>query len=122
MPKLLIVDDEMDIRKFAKNFFEKRGIDVFTANGGSEALEIIETENLDLVLLDVRMEEMTGVQLLKMIREKGKEVKVIMVSGVEDEQTMNEAKNLGAVGYIHKPLVLEELEKVVMREIQGEGK
>ena len=61
MPKLLIVDDEIDIREFAKSFFKKRGVDVFTASGGTEAGEIVEAENPDLILLDVRMEEMTGV-------------------------------------------------------------
>lgn len=117
MAKLLIVDDEIDIREFAKNFFKKRNIDVFTAGGGNEAFEIINKEVPDLVLLDVRMEEYTGVELLRKIRGQGNNVKVIMVSGVEDEETINEAKGLGALGYIHKPLVLEELEKIVLQEL-----
>ena len=50
MPKLLIVDDEVDIREFAKNFFKKRNIEVFTASGGRDALNIIETQKPDLVL------------------------------------------------------------------------
>ncbi len=54
MPKLLIVDDEIDITEFAKSFFTKRGIDVFTASGGAEALKIIDRDQPDLVLLDVR--------------------------------------------------------------------
>ena len=117
MAKLLIVDYEIDIREFAKNFFKKRNINVFTASGGSEAFEIIKKENPDLVLLDVRMEEFTGVELLRQIRVDGNNVKVIMVTGVEEEQTMNEAKSLGALGYIHKPLILEELEKIVLQEL-----
>ena len=120
MPKLLIVDDEIDIREFARNFFKKRGIEVFTACGGSDANEIIENENPDLVLLDVRMEEITGVELLKSIREKGNNVKVIMVSGVEDETVIEEATSLGILGFIHKPLVLDELEKIVLKELQPE--
>ena len=118
MPKLLIVDDEIDIREFARNFFKKRGINVFTASGGSDALEIIENESPDLVLLDVRMEEITGVELLRNIREKGNTVKVIMVSGVEDEAVIDEANSLGILGFIHKPLVLDELEKIVLKELQ----
>ena len=114
MPKLLIVDDEMDVREFAKSFFQKREIDVTTASGGKEALGVIEKENPDLVLLDVRMEEMSGVDVLKKLRESGNNVKVIMVTGVENGDVMSEAKTLGAHEYIHKPLVLEELEKVVM--------
>ena len=81
MSKLLIVDDEIDIREFAKNFFKKRGIDVFTASGGSEAAEIVGAERPDLILLDVRMEEMTGVEFLRQLREGGDQTHVIMVSG-----------------------------------------
>jgi len=118
MPKLLIVDDEIDIREFAKNFFRKRNIDVLTAAGGPEAFEIIENEKPDLVLLDVRMEEMTGVELLRKVREAGHQVKVAMVTGVEEEETVKEAESLGIIGYIHKPLILEELEKIVLKELQ----
>ena len=117
MPKLLIVDDEIDIREFARSFFRKRSITVFTASGGGEALEIIEHEKPDLVLLDVRMEEINGIDLLRKVREKGNQVKVVMVTGVEDEATINDAKSLGVVNYIHKPLILEELEKVVLKEL-----
>ena len=117
MSKLLIVDDEVDIREFAKSFFKKRGIDVFTASGGKEALEIISTQHPNLVLLDVRMEQMTGVEVLKQLRLSDQHTKIIMVSGVEDEETINEAKLLGVMGYIHKPLVLEELERIVLAEL-----
>lgn len=119
MSKLLIVDDEIDIREFAKSFFKKRGIDVFTASGGSEAAEIVEAEKPDLILLDVRMEEMTGVEFLHKLRDGGDQTRVIMVSGIEDEEIINEAKSLGIVGFVHKPLILGELQKVVMAELEG---
>ena len=117
MPKLLIVDDEVDVREFAKNFFKKRNIEVFTSSGGQDALNIIETQKPDLVLLDVRMEEMSGVEVLKELRKKNNPIKVVMVTGVEDEEIVNEATSLGIKGYVHKPLVLEELEKVVLSEL-----
>ncbi|MFA5088113.1 MAG: response regulator [Candidatus Omnitrophota bacterium] len=117
MPKLLIVDDEVDVCEFAKSFFKKRDIQVFTAAGGNSAIEIVENEKPDLILLDVRMEEMTGIEVLKKLRAKNNNTKVIMVTGVEDEATISEAKGLGILGYVHKPLVLEELEKVVMKEL-----
>ena len=119
MSKILIVDDEEDIREFAKSFFTKREINVITASGGVEALDIVEKENPDLVLLDVRMEQITGVEVLKRLRERGNDVKVIMVTGVEDEAIVNEANSWGVRGYIHKPLVLEELEKIVLAELEA---
>ena len=117
MPKLLIVDDEIDIREFARNFFKKRSIEVFTAAGGAEALRIIEAEKPDLVLLDVHMEEMTGIEVLKKLRANKNDVKAIMVTGVEDEAIVNEANSWGVIGYIHKPLVLEELKNIVLKEL-----
>lgn len=117
MSKLLIVDDESDIREFAKSFFKKRGIDVFTASGGRQALDIIAKENPNLVLLDVRMEEMTGIEALRELRKINKDTKVVMVSGVEDEEIVSEAKALGVVNFVHKPLILEELEKIVLTEL-----
>ena len=61
MAKLLIVDDESDIREFARKFFLKRNIEVFVAPGGRQALDIIASDKPDLILLDVRMEEMNGI-------------------------------------------------------------
>lgn len=118
MPKLLIVDDEVDVREFAKNFFRKRNIDVIIASGGNQALEIIDKEKPDLVLLDVRMEEITGIEVLKKLREKNNDTKIIMVTGVEEEETLKTAQSLGVVGYIHKPLILDELEQIVMKQLK----
>ncbi len=120
MPKLLIVDDEIDIREFAKSYFRKRNIEVFTASGGVEALEIITQEKPNLVLLDVRMEEMNGVEVLKKLRDAGNLTKVVMVTGVKEETTIQEAERLGVTGFIHKPLILDELEKIVLKELRGE--
>jgi len=64
------------------------------------------------------MEGMTGVEVLKQLRSDGNEVKVIMVTGIEDEETVNEVNSWGIRGYIHKPLILEELEKIVMKELE----
>jgi two-component system, response regulator, stage 0 sporulation protein F len=117
MPKLLIVDDEIDIREFAKSFFKKRGIEVLTASGGRQAIDLIGLEAPDLVLLDVRMEEMSGIEVLRELRAAQNKVRIIFVTGVEDQDVINEANKLGVVGYIHKPLVLEELEKIVLAEL-----
>ena len=119
MPKLLIVDDESDIREFARNFFVKRKIEVSVASGGRQALELISKENPNLILLDVRMEEMTGIEVLRELRKRNPPIKVIMVSGVEDEETIKEANALGVIGYIHKPFILEELEKIVLAHLNS---
>lgn len=117
MSKLLIVDDEIDIREFARRFFQKRGIEVETAEDGNKALDLIQTFQPDVVMLDIRMEQTNGVDTLKQIRSENNPVKVIMVSGIEDDEVVNECKLLGVSDFIHKPLVLEELQQVVMKEL-----
>ncbi len=118
MPKLLIVEDEVDTREFAKNFFSKRDIDVFSAGNGEDALRLIDQENPDLVLLDVNMGTMSGLDVLKKLRENKNDVAVIMVTGNEEEEVVSEANSWGIKGYVHKPLILEELEEIVMAELK----
>lgn len=117
MPKLMIVDDEIDVREYLKNFFRRRKIDVITAESGEEALELIGKDSPDLMLLDVRMSGINGIETLKKIRESGSQVKVIMVTGVEDEATLKLLSDLNVSACIHKPLILEELEKEVFQRL-----
>jgi two-component system response regulator (stage 0 sporulation protein F) len=119
MSRLLIVDDEPDVREFAKNFFSKRKLEVFTAATGEEAIEIVKTSKPNVALLDIRMEGMDGLEALKKFKEIQKDIRVIMVTGVNDAIAMQKAKDLGAHGYIHKPLILDELEKIVMKEFES---
>ena len=122
MAKLLIVDDESDIREFARNFFKKRKIDVFVASGGRQALDLIAKESPDLILLDVRMEEMTGIEVLRELRKSKPSVKVIMVSGVEDEETIKEAKDLvdAAPSVLKEDMKKEEAE-ALKKAIEAAG-
>lgn len=113
MIKLLVVDDEIDVCDFVKNFFEERAFRVYTAFNGQEALRIVKKEKPHLILLDIKMKGMDGIETLKKIREVNKDVKVIMVTAVEDQEKMDNACKLGACEYITKPLVLEDLESKV---------
>ena len=116
MAKLLIVDDENDVLEFAANFFRKRKVEVVTASSGEEALTRIETEKPCLVMLDIKMTTMDGIETLRKIRVTNKDLKVIMVSGKkpEEDDACTVCRELGALDYIHKPLQMEELERVVM--------
>ena len=114
MIKILVVDDEADVCSFVKDFFEARGVRVFKAVSGSEALKVLEKEKVHIILLDVRMKKMDGIETLKKIRETNKAAKVVMVTAVNDQSKMEAARKLGAEKYITKPLVLGELESTVM--------
>ena len=119
MLKLLVVDDEIDILEVTKKFFKKRGIDVFTASDGNEAFRLIKAENPDLVLLDFSLPGMSGVEVLKKTRESKLDTKVIMVTGFETERVISEIKGLGIQGCVHKPLDLDELEKIVFAALNS---
>ncbi len=113
----MIVDDELDVREYLKNFFKRRKIDVITAESGEEAIELIGTQQPDLMILDVRMAGIDGVETLKRIRGQGNSVQVIMVTGVEDEVMLKPLNELNVSACIHKPLILEELEKEVLQRL-----
>jgi len=123
MAKLLIVDDELDVREFAANFFRKRKVEVLLASGGQEALEILKKEAIDLVLLDIKMPEIDGLETLEHIKELDARIRVIMVTGRHpaEEGSFQKCQQLGALDYIHKPLDLAELEKVVMETLQAKN-
>lgn len=112
--KILTVDDEMGIDSFFYEFFTVRNYQVFNAQGGLEALEIVKREKPRIVLLDINMRGMNGIETLKKIREIDKEAVVIMVTGVKDDDVINQALDAGADDYITKPLSLEYLDKVVL--------
>ncbi len=117
MKKLLIVDDEKEICEFLKAFFEERNFEVYTANSGVSAIKYIQELTPQLVLLDIHMPGMDGINALKWIKEKYPKVKVIMVTALETREKIEEAMRLGADNYITKPLSLEYLEKDVQEKI-----
>ena len=111
--KLLIVDDEVDVCDFVKNFFKERNFHVLTALGGVDALRVVKKEMPNIILLDIRMKDMDGIEALRRIRQIDKTSKILTVTAVHEQDKMDEAYKLGAVNYITKPLILEELEQKV---------
>src|SRR3989338_2147666 len=117
-PKLMVVDDEIDVCNFVKSFFEMRGFKVTTALNGDEAMSKLLQDRPDIVILDVKMRrEAEGLEYLQKIKQALPTAKVMMVTGVEDEKTVETARRLGADDYITKPLVLEYLESNVLKKI-----
>ncbi|MDD5428142.1 MAG: response regulator [Candidatus Omnitrophica bacterium] len=118
MKKILVVDDEHDICDFVQSFFQERGYAVVTASSGEDALVAIKNEKPDLVLLDIKMKGMDGIAALKHIKDMDKNIKVVMVTAMEEQERMDEACRLGACEYITKPLVLDNLENAVEKNIK----
>src|SRR3989338_521487 len=118
MYKLLVVDDEIDICDFVKNFFEERGFKVLTALNGQEAVSIVQKEAPGLILLDIKMKGIDGIATLRQIKEVCPGCKVIMVTALDEKDKMEDAQKYGAMGYITKPLLLDSLEATVMQHFK----
>ncbi len=117
MSKILVVDDEAGIRNLLKRFFEAKGYQTILAGSGEEALALLEKEKPSLVLLDVSMPGMDGIQALKKIRDIDPNVGVVMITGLNDEHIAKRATEMGAYAYVVKPFDMKYLELVVLTRL-----
>ncbi len=109
MSKILVIDDEKSIRNTLKDILEYEKFEVALAENGNEGLEMFGNDTFDVVLCDIKMPEMDGIEVLEKIFETGKEVQVIMISGHGNIDTAVEAIKKGAYDFIEKPLDLNRL-------------
>ena len=117
MTKILLVDNRKDIREFIKRFFTERNFEVSDAATGAAALTAIKKNRPDIVLLEMKMEDIDGIEMLKRIRKIRPGTKVIAVSSVDDMAIISEARQLGIMSYLTKPIILGELMDVVLRNL-----
>lgn len=87
MKKILVADDEMAIRLLYSEELKEEGYEVYTASNGREALEIVEKVPLDLVILDIKMPEMDGIEALRQIKERHPNLPVVLSTGLRRVQT-----------------------------------
>lgn len=113
-PKILIVDDEIETCKFLGAFLEPLGYQIITALNGEEALEKIKSEEPHLMLLDIRMPEMDGIEVPEHAKTLNPRMGIIMITAVQDEDIARQAIADGAHDYITKPIDLDYLESSVM--------
>lgn len=114
---VLVVDDEPKVRSALQEFLERHGFKVSALASGEEALEQVDRLRPSVVLLDIKLAGMDGVLTLKKIKAAHPDTIVIMMTGLEEEQTMVQAFALGAYDYITKPFNLDYLETVLLSKI-----
>lgn len=117
MIKLLIVDDEKGLCEYLKEFFGPRGYQVFIATKAEDALSLVKKENPQLVLLDINMPDINGLEALRQIKKIAPQARVIMVTVSDDSDTRDKAKALGADEFVRKPFTTDYLEDVVILKV-----
>ncbi len=108
-PTILVVDDDMTPRERLARAFRERGYEATTASGGSEALARAREETPEYAVLDLKMPDQNGLEVMKAIRELDPTTRVLILMGYGSIATAVEAMRLGAVGYLSKPVDADEI-------------
>src|SRR5215211_2380164 len=121
MSNILIVDDEQSYRQLLSLVFEGDGHTIRTAANGREALTLLHTEPADVVISDVRMPDMDGIEMLRAVREIAPDIGVVMMTAFASVETAREAFKLGADDFIQKPFDVEELKLIVKKTLDKQA-
>lgn len=126
MPCVLVVDDEADFRAVLVRRLQARGIQTLDAGGGAQALALLQSRPVDVVILDIKMPGMSGVEVFRQMRANGCRAEVIVLSGHVLMDTAVELADFGVNDYLLKPCDTEELmDRITLayeRKIEREGK
>ncbi|MDQ0207069.1 response regulator [Alkalicoccobacillus murimartini] len=117
MKKLLVVDDQYGIRVLLNEILQKDGYEVFQAANGVQAIEIVGKENPHLILLDMKIPGMDGLEILRRIKLTHPDMKVIMMTAYGELNLINEAIRLGAVNYFSKPFDIDDVRQVIRENL-----
>ena len=112
--RLLLVDDEKDFVNILSKRFKRRNIDVAKAFSGAEAIQALRGQEFDVAVLDLKMEDMDGIEVLKILKIMDSRLAVIMLTGHGSAEAAEQGIKLGAFDYLTKPCELEELLEKIM--------
>ena len=116
--RVLIVEDEKLIRWSIKSRLEENGYVVSEVDSGKKAFELLEEEDFDLMLLDFRLPDTTGLEILRRVRQEAPETSVVMMTAYGTVESAVEAMKLGAFDYLTKPVNLDELTVIVNKALE----
>ena len=112
-PSLMVVDDEAGILDVVSRFARRAGFDVVACSGGREAIGKLQTRSADLVMVDLRMPDVGGLDVLRAIRETDPHCQTVLMTGYATVETAVEAIKLGAMDYLSKPIDFGRLEQLL---------
>jgi CheY-like chemotaxis protein len=117
--RILVVDDEDALRTVLSSELEGEGYQVASAADGEEAIKLLGGQQFDLILLDIKMPNVDGFEVLKFVKQQAPKTKVIMLTGFADLKNAIESKKLGAEDFVSKPYDLVDLLTTVERVLGG---
>lgn len=115
---ILVVDDEESMRELLDVILSREGYNITSAGSGSKAISLLEKKDFDLLLCDIRLGDMTGIDVLKAAKKKDQDSVVIMISAYASAETAIEAMNSGAYDYVPKPFNNEELKHTIANALE----
>ncbi len=122
MGKILVADDDIKSCELLEDFFKMRGHDVIMAYSGMQAFEMVMSKRPDIVLLEIRMLERNGMEILKRMRESVKNIGIIMLTALKDKEVAKEALKAGTEDYITKPVNYALLESGILSSFMKKRK
>ncbi|MBW1962814.1 MAG: sigma-54-dependent Fis family transcriptional regulator, partial [Deltaproteobacteria bacterium] len=117
-PHILVVDDELSMREFLDMLFSREGYKVECAENGRKAIKMLDKTDFDLLLCDIRLGDITGLDVLRAAKQRNPLVIVIMISAYATTETAVEAMNEGAYDYVPKPFDKDELKQTVAKALK----
>jgi two-component system, response regulator, stage 0 sporulation protein F len=115
--KILIVDDQFGIRILLNEVFQKEGYQTFQAANGIQALDILTKHNPDLVLLDMKIPGMDGIEILKRMKVIDTDIRVIIMTAYGELDMIQQAKDLGAITHFAKPFDIDDIRSAVRKHL-----
>lgn len=115
--KILIVDDQFGIRILLNEVFQKEGYQTYQAANGVQALDIVKKHDPDLVLLDMKIPGMDGIEILKRMKVIDKDIRVIIMTAYGELDMIQEAKDLGAITHFAKPFDIDDIRAAVKKHM-----
>jgi CheY-like chemotaxis protein len=116
--KILIVDDQEDIRSLLKESFEGSGYETFLAEDGVRALELYKENNIDVILSDIKMPNLDGIELSKSVKSINKSTPIFLITAFSD-YTENDVKAIGVEAIIFKPFDMSEIVEIINLKMNG---
>lgn len=114
LKRILVVDDEEITRNVLRDMLVQKGYKCSIATGGYEAMEMVEHESYDVMMVDLNMPGLSGLELLAEVKRNYKNTRVIIITGYSTEESAIEAINLGADGYIRKPFDIGDVVRLIL--------